>query len=120
MTAQQEAFMLPEKIHATLPDGHASEKRMFGGVTFLVNGNMLCCAFKEGLMVRVGRDAEAAALSQPFVRPLSKTRKMPGFVFVELDGLADAAVLSHWVGLARAYVDPLPPKAAKAKPKAAR
>jgi TfoX/Sxy family transcriptional regulator of competence genes len=39
---------------------HVTEKRMFGGITFLLNGNMLCCASKQGLMVRVGKEAEAA------------------------------------------------------------
>lgn len=107
---QQGALALAERIRTTLPDGHASEKRMFGGVTFLVNGNMLCCAFGHGLMLRVGTDAEAGALSQPHVRRLSETRKMPGFVFVEPAGMADRPALSHWVGMARAYVDPLPPK----------
>lgn len=86
---------------------------MFGGVTFLMNGNMLCCVFEEGLMVRVGKDAEAQALSKPFAGPLSKTRKMSGFVFVELDGLAGKAALSRWLRMARAYVDQLPPKAPK-------
>jgi hypothetical protein len=102
--------MLANRIRAVLPDGHASERRMFGGITFLVKGNMLCCVFKHGLMLRVGKDAEAAALSQPFVRRLSDTRKMPGFVFVELEGIADTEELSYWISIARAYVDRLPPK----------
>jgi hypothetical protein len=78
MEEQDEVFTLAERIRAVLPDGHASEKRMFGGVTFLVKGNMLCCAFMHGLMLRVGTDAESAAPTQPFVRRLSETRKMPG------------------------------------------
>ena len=86
---------------------------MFGGITFLVKGNMLCCAFKHGLMLRIGKDAEAGALSQPFVRRLSDTRKMPGFVFIELDGIVDSAALSRWVGMARSYVDRLPSKSPK-------
>jgi TfoX-like protein len=112
---QQDVSTLAERIRAVLPDGHTSEKRMFGGITFLVNGNMLCCAFERGLMLRVGKEAEAAALSRPFVRRLSDTRKMPGFVFVEPGGIAEMAALSDWVGMARAYVDRLPPKARKKK-----
>lgn len=112
---QDEALVLAERIRAVLPEGHASEKRMFGGVTFLVNGNMLCCAFKRGLMLRVGTDAEAGALSRPFVHPLSKTRKMSGFVLVEPGGMAKRAELSRWIDMARANVDAMPPKAAKAK-----
>ncbi|MBR0701969.1 TfoX/Sxy family protein [Bradyrhizobium diazoefficiens] len=112
---QDESLVLAERIRAVLPEGHASEKRMFGGITFLVNGNMLCCAFKRGLMLRVGTDAEAGALSQPFVRPLSKTRKMSGFVFVEPGGMSRRTALSRWIDMARAHVDPMPAKAAKAK-----
>jgi len=113
---QQAVLLLTERIRGLLPNGHASEKRMFGGITFLVNGNMLCCVFKHGLMLRVGTDAETDALSQPHVRRPSETRKMPGFVFVEPPGMADRRALSHWIGMARAYVDPLPPKRRKTKP----
>jgi TfoX/Sxy family transcriptional regulator of competence genes len=101
---------LAERIRSVLPSKYASEKRMFGGITFLVDGNMLCCAFEEGLMLRVGKQAEGIALTKPFVRPLSKTRKVGGFVFVEKAGLARAAALSRWLRLARNYVDTLPPK----------
>jgi TfoX/Sxy family transcriptional regulator of competence genes len=117
---QQAVLVLAERIRTVLPNRHASEKRMFGGITFLVNGNMLCCVFDHGLMLRVGTDAEADALSEPYVRRLSETRKMPGFVFVEPPGMADRRALSHWIDLARAYVDPLPPKARKKKPAAQR
>jgi TfoX/Sxy family transcriptional regulator of competence genes len=113
MKSDQGGAALAERIRAVLPNGHATEKRMFGGITFLVKGNMLCCAFERGLMLRVGKDAEANALAQLFVRPLSETRKMPGFVFVEPEGLADRAKLARWIKLARAFVDPLPQKAAK-------
>jgi len=115
MSKPQSPESLAERIRSVLPAKHASEKRMFGGITFLVNGNMLCCAFDEGLMLRVGKAAEAAALTKPFVRPLSKTRKVGGFVFVELAGLSRRAALSRWIDLARLYVDPLPPKAKKRK-----
>jgi hypothetical protein len=116
MEEQDEVFTLAERIRAVLPDGHASEKRMFGGVTFLVKGNMLCCAFRHGLMLRVGTDAESAALTQPFVRRLSETRKMPGFVFIESKGIVEKTALSHWIGAARAYVDRLPATASKKPP----
>lgn len=86
---------------------------MFGGTTFMVDGNMLCCAFDTGLMLRVGKEGEEAALSKPFVRPLSKTRKMGGFVFVEPGGMARQQALSRWLDVARAYVNALPPKRPK-------
>jgi TfoX/Sxy family transcriptional regulator of competence genes len=107
--------MVSDRVRALLPEGHASEKRMFGGIAFLVNGNMLCCAFNHGLMIRIGKEAEAAALAEPFVRRPGNNRRMGGFVFVEPDGLAEPAALLRWIAMARAVVDPLPPKAAKAK-----
>ncbi len=76
MKQQQDISMLAERIRAILIDRNTSEKRMFGGITFLVNGNMLCCAFKQGLMLRVGKEGRSGGT----VRPLSSTRKMPGFV----------------------------------------
>jgi hypothetical protein len=108
--------MLAGRIRAALPDGHISEKRMFGGITFLVNGNMLCCASKQGLMVRVGKEAEAAALSQPFARPcLGTGRRMAGFILLEPVGISEPAMLCRWLNMARAYVDLLPPKIAETK-----
>ncbi len=116
MKDHNEVLLLAERIRAALPPGHVAEKRMFGGVTFLLNGNMLCCASKQGLMVRVGRDAEAAALSRPFARPcLSTSRQMAGFVMVERAGISDTEMLSRWLDIARAYVELLPPKTASAE-----
>lgn len=90
---------------------------MFGGITFLMNGNMLCCASKQGLMVRVGKDAEPAALSQPFAQPcLGTGRRMAGFIMVEPAGTAEPTALSRWLEMARAYVSRLPPRIASTKP----
>ena len=62
---------------------------MFGGLCFMLNGNMLCGVAKEGGMARVGKENEAAALELPGIEPLSFTgRKMGGMVDVnpESDG----------------------------------
>jgi TfoX N-terminal domain len=113
MKERQDVLILVERIRAELPAGHVTEKRMFGGVTFLMNGNMLCCASKRGLMVRVGKEAEAAALSQPFAQPcLGTGRRMAGFIMVEPAGIAESTALSRWLEMARAYVGRLPPKSA--------
>ncbi len=117
MMESQDVLILVERIRAQLPAGHVTEKRMFGGITFLMNGNMLCCASKQGLMVRVGKDADAAALSQPFARPcLGTGRRMAGFIMVEPAGIAELAALSRWLEMARAFVSRLPPKFASTKP----
>lgn len=68
-------------------------------------------------MVRVGKEAEAAALSQPFAQPcLDAGRRMAGFIMVEPAGISESAPLSRWLELARAYVNRLPPKATSIDP----
>jgi TfoX/Sxy family transcriptional regulator of competence genes len=112
MKERHDVLILAGRVRSLLPAGPVTEKRMFGGITFLMNGNMLCCASKQGLMVRVGKEAEAAALSQPFARPcLGTGRPMAGFVMVESAGFAESTALSRWLEMARAYVSRLPPKA---------
>lgn len=90
-----------------------SEKRMFGGVCFLLNGNMVCGVSGESLMFRVGKTAEAAALALPAVRPLSFTRRpMGGMVEVAPEDAEDAPH-ARLVALSLAHARALPPKGAK-------
>jgi len=111
MSVKTDLHILAERVRGVLPDGYASEKRMFGGITFLVNGNMLCCASKRGLMVRVGKEAEPEALARPFAGPcLGAGRPMAGFIMVEPQGIVGDSDLANWVSLARVYVESLPPK----------
>jgi len=103
--------ILAARVDGALPDGLASQKRMFGGITFLVKGNMLCCAARKGLMVRVGAEAEAKALESPHAAPcLGAGRRMAGFIMIEPEGLTRDAELKRWLSLARTYVETLPPK----------
>jgi hypothetical protein len=93
--------------------GALSEKRMFGGVCFLVNGNMLCGAGKNGYMIRVGKEGQAAAERLPGRRPVvMRGRAMAGFFWVDPDAI-DGKALAAWLALAQAHVGALPPKAAK-------
>ena len=88
-----------------------TEKRMFGGVCFLLRGNMLCGTGKADFMFRVGRAQDAEALARPGARPMDFTgRRMPGFVWV--DPACDARSLKRWVALAEKYVGTLPPRKA--------
>ena len=88
-----------------------SEKKMFGGLCFMLNGNMLCGVHKGGGMFRVGKDNEAAALELPGVAPLSFTgRKMGGMVDVEDAAFEDAAVMGRLVELSMSFVGALPSK----------
>ena len=92
-----------------------SEKRMMGGVCFLLNGNMLGGADrnKEGLrrfMFRVGKDAHAAALKRPGAMPMEMGgRRMTGFVFVDAEQ-CDDDMLGDWIRLACSFVAALPAK----------
>lgn len=92
-----------------------SEKRMMGGVCFLLDGNMLCGADRpktgEGrFMFRVGKDNQADALARPGAQPMEMGgRRMNGFVFVEAEACDDAA-MKEWISLALGFVGGLPPK----------
>ena len=90
-----------------------TEKRMFGGVCFLLRGNMLCGTGKADFMFRVGKDQDAEALSRKGARPMDITGKvMKGFVWVD-PGACDARALRRWIELATGYVGKLPAKAGK-------
>ena len=109
---------LAERLRAILDEQRVvSEKKMFGGLCFLLDGKMCCGIVKDQLMVRVGAEHHAKALKQPSARPMDFTgRPMKGFVFVGQDGLDSERQLEWWVGLgvsaARAA---LPAVARKAK-----
>lgn len=96
-------------------DPNIAEKKMFGGVTFMLNGNMLCGYTNKGqLMVRVGKELEPEARKLPGARDMDFTgKKMGGMLFVEEDALTDEAALNQWVALATRFVGNLPPKAPK-------
>lgn len=88
------------------------EKRMFGGLAFLVRGHMCCGIVKDDLMVRVGPDRYEEALRQPRARPMDFTRKpLRGFVYVDADGTADDGQLGRWIERALEFVLTLPAKA---------
>ena len=90
------------------------EQRMFGGLTFMVAGNMACGVSGDELMVRVGRDAYAEALAQPHTREMTFTgRALEGMVFVAPEGIATEAQLQTWVERGVAYAGTRPSKPAR-------
>ncbi|WP_448044261.1 TfoX/Sxy family protein [Bradyrhizobium liaoningense] len=106
--------VLISRVRSGLEGRPVVAKRMFGGLTFLLNGNMLCCVSDKGLMARVGAKAEPAALKRPYATPcLGAGRRMAGFILVNHDGVAGDADLKAWLRMALAYVEQLPPKAPK-------
>ena len=87
------------------------EKKMFGGVGFLLDGNMACGVIQDALIVRVGADAYQSALDQPHVRPFDMTgRPMSGWVMVDPPGIADEEALEAWIRQGCDFARSLPPK----------
>lgn len=85
------------------------ERRMVGGLSFMVNGRMCCGVTRAGLMVRVGRAGRAAALARPHVRLMRFAgRPLAGFVAVEPAGYRSDAALAAWVKRAIAFVSQEP------------
>ncbi|HEY3112321.1 MAG TPA: TfoX/Sxy family protein [Gemmatimonadaceae bacterium] len=89
-----------------------SEKKMFGGVAFLLNGNMSCGVHGEQMIVRLAPDETDAALAQQHTRvfDLSGGRPMKGWILVEPDGLKADRALAKWVETGVSYAASLPPK----------
>lgn len=87
------------------------EKRMFGGVGFLLRGNMLVGIWEQSLIARLGPDAAAQALQEPNVRAFDVTgRPMRGWVMIDADGLERDADLAAWLARAQEFVETLPGK----------
>jgi len=87
------------------------EKKMFGGVGFLVHGNMACGVNKDNLIVRVDPEKHSALLKKPHAKPFDLTGKpMKGWLLVEPDGCKTAKQLSAWVKEGVEFALTLPPK----------
>ena len=92
-------------------EGSVTEKRMFGGLAFMVNGHMAVGINAGDLMVRVGADGHEDALARPYARPMDFTgRPMKGFVFVGPAGYSDDRSLASWVERGVRFVASLPPR----------
>ena len=88
-----------------------SERRMFGGLCFMLGGNMCCGIVGEELMLRVGPEAYQDVLSLPHAREMDFTgRAMRGMVYVGTEGLADDTRLNDWLTPAVAFAGSLPAK----------
>lgn len=88
-----------------------SERRMFGGLVFMLHGNMCCGVHQNNLMLRVGPAQYDVALAQPYAGVMDFTgRPLRGFVTVQPPGFATAAALQEWVGQAVDFVQTLPAK----------
>ena len=87
------------------------EKKMFGGVGFLLGGNMLIGVWRDSLIVRLGPEQGDAALKEPHVKAFDITgRPMKGWVLVAPEGIADDEKLGGWIQRAVKFVEKLPEK----------
>jgi len=94
---------------ASFPD--LEEKKMFGGVAFLIRGNMACGVHGDGMIVRVGAENYQAALQQSFTRPFDMTgRPMAGWIVVDPEGCEQDRDLQEWVKRGIDFARSLPAK----------
>lgn len=102
---------LADRVRAILAsEPSLSERKMFGGLAFMVDGHMCCGIVGSDLMLRLGPKGTDAALARPHIRPMDFTgRSMTSMVLVEPAGLRGAA-LRRWVEKAATFARSLPPK----------
>jgi len=112
---------LAERIRAVLAGtGSVREVRMFGGLCFMLNGNMVAGASKRGLLVRVGKDQHTRALARPDAKRMEMSgRPMEGYVFIDPPP-RDEQTLREWLDLAVAFVNTLPAKARRLRSRRAK
>ena len=103
---------LAERVRLTLAGRDAlSERKMFGGIAFMLAGNMFCGVVKDELMVRVGPERYDDALSRPHARPMDFTgRAMRGMVYVSPEGIHTDEALKRWVEQGLGFAASLAPK----------
>ena len=90
---------------------NTDDKKMFGGICHLMDGNMFCGVYKDFLILRLGEEAAQSALQKPHVRPFDITgRPMKGWVMVASAGFKTEKALKGWLIQARAFVQTLPAK----------
>lgn len=105
---QDLAQRIGEALHG-LPGLQA--KKMFGGIGYLINGNMACGVLGEDMIVRVGPGKYDEALAQPYTRPFAMTgRPMSGWLLVSPSGVIEESDFKSWIDQAVEYAQSLPAK----------
>jgi TfoX/Sxy family transcriptional regulator of competence genes len=101
-----------QRIRETFADrDDVVEKKMFGGIAFMVRGNMCVGVNGDDLMLRVGKARHAELVDRPHVRPMDFTgRTMDGFLYLEPEGYESDEDLAAWIGTALEFVLTLPAK----------
>jgi TfoX/Sxy family transcriptional regulator of competence genes len=104
---------LLHRVRAEMPASGVAEQKMFGGICFMLDGNMVAGVSPRGLLLRVGKEGHQAALARGSAKSLMGQREMLGYVVVDPPALASRDALRSWLDLAFAFVRTLPAKAAK-------
>jgi TfoX/Sxy family transcriptional regulator of competence genes len=104
---------LANRIRTLLePDRNIIEKKMFGGIGYILHGNMACGIMGNDLIVRIEPENQTEILSRRFVRPFMGRpgKPMNGWILVSPEGIATDADLQKWVEIGYKYASSLPPK----------
>ena len=102
---------LAERVRAQLGDEPGlTERRMFGGIAWMLEGNMAVGLMKDGLLVRLGDQVEAALQEPHATQPMMGERPMKGMVLVAPEGVESEQQLGAWVARGSAVARSLPPK----------
>ncbi|MBX3587927.1 MAG: TfoX/Sxy family protein [Ramlibacter sp.] len=106
---------LAQRVREALgPQSGITERRMFGGLAFLLDGKMFVGISGEKLMARVGAQHYADALALPHVREMTFTgRPLKGYVYIDPPGLVEDDALAAWVTWCASHVAALPAKKPK-------
>ena len=92
---------LADRIRKTIgKNKNVTEKKMFGGLSFMLHGKMFCGVLKEDLVLRISHDEYEDALKKPNIRPMDFTgRPMKGFIYVNPNGCKSDKDIKQWVDL---------------------
>ena len=104
--------VLAERIRALIDEPGVTEQRMFGGLAFLIGGNMAVAASGQGgLLVRVDPEESDELVAEGTARPMEmRGRELRGWLRVAADDVGTDTELARWVGLGAAYARSLPAK----------
>ena len=100
------------RIRSTLKHTRGlTERQMFGGAAFMLDGHMCCGVIEDNLVVRVGPHAYQEALQEPHARPMDFTgRPLTGFVYIAREGYESDQALLRWIHRGLDFVSTLPPR----------
>ncbi len=95
---------------ALVHQGSIAEQKMFGGLCFLLRGNILVGVRRDSLIARLGEEEASKALKEPYVSQMGTRRPMKGWVLIDPDGTDTDRQLASWIEKAIEFVGMLPAK----------